>query len=103
VEWIRLPEYLPPPVDGIYHFDFSAVKDKSSQLLEIFLNVNGFNYAFAYSYQTAKGNFNTVSLSSSLRLKANDKVNLYNNYYGVLFDNDYHYTHFTGWLVEEDL
>jgi len=43
-------------------------------------------------------------LTASFKMKVGDKVNLYkahNN--GVLYDDPNHYTHFTGWLVEEDL
>jgi len=42
-------------------------------------------------------------VSASLRLKTGDQVRLFKRE-GAL--NDYignHYTHFTGWLVEEDL
>jgi len=90
------------PVDGVYHFDFSAVKEVSVKHLEIFLNVNGVNYAFAHTGQTATGSLETVSLNASLRLKSKDTVKLHNNNGGILYDNSYHYTHFSGWLVDED-
>jgi len=90
------------PVSGIYYFSFSGVKCYgSSTYLFIHLQVNGVNIGWALN----RGGdvLDTISLSASLRLQASDKVNLYKDG-GMLFEtfND-HSTHFTGWLVEEDL
>ena len=90
------------PVPGIYHFDFSAVKSDSANYLYILFQVNGANVDVAVTDQGATGSRDVVSLSASLQLAKGDTVNLFNNY-GVLFDNSAHYTHFSGWLVEEDL
>ena len=90
-------------VPGIYHFDFSAVKEKSSPGLDIFLQVNGVNVGLAWSTVSEVKIYATVSLTASLRLAAGDTVKLFNPYGLVLHDNDNHHTHFTGWLVEEDL
>jgi len=90
------------PVPGIYHFDFSSLKDPSSTYLHIRLQVNGSNVGNAYTQQSPTGSYDVVSLNASWRLKEGDTVNLYNS--GKGFDDiNYHYTHFTGWLVEEDL
>jgi len=94
------------PVPGIYHFDFSAVKDQSANYIYMYLQVNGNRVGSAFTQQSATS-YETVSLSASLRLAAGDRVNLF-NYAGVLFDGtkfdgSSHYTHFSGWLVEEDL
>ena len=88
------------PVTGIYHFDFSAVQEYSFEHLYVFLQVNGANMGWAFT----KGNhaYDTISLSSSLHLQAGDKVNLFKKA-GYLHDSTRHSTHFTGWLVEEDL
>jgi len=91
------------PVPGIYHFEFSGIKEYYSTNLNVFLQVNGENVGNAYTQPSNTGNLESLSLSVSLRLKANDKVNLYNYGSGVLFDDINHNTHFTGWLVEEDL
>lgn len=94
------------PVDGIYHFEFTGVKDSASTALGIYLQVNGANVGWARTNQATAENFDTVSLSASLRLKKNDRVNLFNGGIptGVLFENGIdRYTHFTGWLVEETL
>jgi len=95
--------YFTTPVKGIYHFQFSAVKSGPSKNLFIYLQVNGVNFGIAYTHQSDRvHNAAGVSLSASLRLAAGDRVNLLNNG-GELYDNDNHWTHFTGWLVEEEL
>ena len=90
------------PVPGIYHFDFSAVKSPSATYLAIFLQVNGVNVGIAYTELNPES-YDTVSLGSSLRLAAGDRVNLYSEGSGELVDNSNRYTHFSGWLVEEEL
>jgi len=91
------------PIPGIYHFDFSAIKDESVTGLYIYLQVNGATIGQAATDQAATGSNDAVSLSASLRLAAGDRVYLFNSGIGVLFDNSAHRTHFSGWLVEEDL
>ena len=92
------------PVNGIYHFQFSGVKAESSDFLEIFIQVNGVNVGLAYTEDTnhTKAAFG-ISLTSSLRLKVNDRVNLIKYKSGTLYDDIQHLTHFTGWLVDEEL
>ena len=90
------------PVPGIYHFDFSAVKYQSAQSLDISLLVNGANVGKAYTHSLqTPGSLVVASLSASLQLAAGDTVNLY-LYEGALYDSE-GFTHFSGWLVEEDL
>jgi len=96
------------PVPGIYHFEFHGVKDGSTSYLDVLLQLNGRTFAAATTGVT--GTVDTLSLSSTLRLKAKDRVNLYNwknlNPYptSALFDFDHlHLTHFSGWLMKEDL
>ena len=75
----------------------------SAYFLDVSLQLNGSNVGRAYCQQSAEGSFDIVSLSASLRLATNDRVNVYNQVNGAFFDDSYHKTHFTGWLVEEDL
>jgi len=91
------------PVSGTYHFQFSGIKDSGATSLAVYLKVNGNHVGMAVaSGQT--GHTFTTSLSASLRLKAGDNVRLYNERDSVLHDNvDEHATHFSGWLVEEDM
>jgi len=91
------------PVPGIYNFQFSAVKSSSATKLNIEFRVNDVNVGETWTVQAATGSNDVVSLSASLRLKAGDTVKLYNYGSGVLADSSYHYTHFSGWLVEEEL
>lgn len=88
------------PVPGIYNFQLSAVKTDSEPRLDILLQVNGNNVGDTWTDQTGAGTSDVVSLSASLRLKAGDTLMLN---LGGLRDSGWHYTHFSGWLVEEDL
>lgn len=91
-------------VAGIYHFEFSGTKlDSGASHLLIYLQVNGVNFGQAYTDVGSTPSLRPrVSYTGSLRLKPNDKVNLYSHPGGILFDGTDHPTQFTGWLVEED-
>jgi len=92
------------PVPGIYHFQFSALKASTATALWVYLQLNGVNVGICETSEPGTGTYDGVSLSASFRLKANDRVNLYNyGSGGMLYDDHNHDTHFTGWLVEEDL
>jgi len=92
------------PVSGTYHFEFHGVKEISPDPLEIFLQVDGSSVGAAVSTNEANfDNLFTLSLSASLQLTAGQRVNMYKGRDGVLKDDDRHSTHFTGFLVEEDL
>lgn len=88
---------------GIYHFEFSGLKDYYADQLYIALQVNGAMIGYAETRPFRIGSFDSLSLTSSLRLKANDQVNLYNQFTGILLDGSAHWSHFAGWLEEEDL
>ena len=96
------------PVPGIYHFTFHGVKDQAMSYLDIILQLNGNTFATAITGIT--GSFDSLSLSATLRLKANDHVNLFNSRNGFVYPTGnlydvghHHVTHFSGWLLEEDL
>lgn len=91
------------PVPGLYHFQFSATKDTSINLLSVYLQVNGVDVGLANTNQFGMGTSDSVSLSASLRLAANDRVTLRNAASSGLIDGSAQFTHFTGWLVEEEL
>ena len=95
------------PASGIYHFEFSAQKDKASPYLSAFLQVNGDSVARTFSGVDSIGKSETGFITSSLRLRVNDKVNLYNWDASVLYEapDDLGLSPlncFTGWLVEEE-
>jgi len=86
------------PVDGIYHFEFSGLKDLEAVGIYIYLQVNGVNFGTAFA--TSMANYLALStISTSLRLKVGDQVRLFKTT-GSLDDGPF--SHFTGWLVEED-
>ncbi len=92
------------PLNGIYHFEFSGLKAESATDFSVFLDVNGVGIASAgTNYGSNTGTFEGYSLTASLRLKAGDRMNLFNDVGSVLYDNGFYKNHFTGWLVEEDL
>jgi len=93
------------PVPGIYHFEFSGLKSGISKTLSVYLQVNGQITGVAYTEVTAATREiqNRISLSVSLRLNAGNRVNLLKASSNVLSDDGNHHTHFSGWLVEEDL
>lgn len=88
------------PVDGVYHFEFCALKDYSVTAFEISFQINGATVTRAHMNHRTTGSYDKASLTASFQLKQNDRVNLYMNY-GMLFDGSD--THFTGWLVDENL
>jgi len=91
------------PVPGIYHFEFSALKDRTVINLDVDFQLNGVNVGRADTKPNVEGSEDRASLTASFRLKTGDRVNLFNTGAGVIIDNANHLNHFTGWLVEEDL
>ena len=93
------------PVNGIYHFEFSAVKF-SSDNFSVYLQLNGTRVASAYSYFkeliSQHQIYTALVLNASFRLKQGDRINLCKDK-GLLMDDAHFYTHFSGWLVEEDM
>lgn len=92
------------PVNGIYHFEFSGIRDPQAYEMAIFLQLNGARVASSFSYAKTEhvSDLLTGVLNASFRLKKGDQVNLFKDN-GKLLDSNFFYTHFTGWLVEEDL
>lgn len=98
------------PVPGTYHFAFSAVKDLFPDHLVISIRLNGKEQGRAYTEHFNQNNLTAIktkaslSLSAVLYLQAGDQVNMRNEYGGSILDQEnYHHTHFTGWLVNEEL
>ena len=107
------------PVNGFYHFQFSALKYDSAEYDETFLiiaiGLNGGFIDFSRpdkiglieygepGFENVLGTFKSVSLSTPLRLKKGYEVSLVNiGGAGKLADNaSFHYSFFTGWLVED--
>ena len=90
------------PRNGVYHFDFSFLKDVSQNFVTVFLRKNGVNIGATEASGSANFDLQS-SLHSTLKLDSGDKVDLFEVRGGVIIDDPDHYTHFTGWLIEEDL
>lgn len=98
------------PKAGVYHFTFTAVQigsnPQANHALSIFLNVNakwpygrvGYAYCWPFSNSTTV----PAILTATLKLKAKDTVSLIMNS-GILYDDANQSTHFSGYLLEEDL
>lgn len=86
------------PVSGIYHFELTAHKHTTSASVIIYLQVNGYSSAGAFTFQPSTGSDDTISLTSSMQMGTGDRVNLFMQNSGVVWG-----IHFTGRLVEEYL
>ena len=91
------------PKPGTYFFSFSGIGTPTSYTRpQIYLNGNviGSGHADAESIDNP-----TFTLQSTLQLNAGDQVSLKlrSEPNGYLYDTSDHYTHFTGWLLQEDL
>lgn len=88
------------PRSGIYFFSLSGLKGSAPNSLFISLRLNGKDVGSAFA--AAMDYDLTYSIQATLHLQTGDVITLYKTG-GVLSDNVYHYTHYTGWLLEEDL
>jgi len=93
------------PVNGIYYFSFRGFPSRELMSLHpvfAYLRVNGITKATSTS-STASGV--TVSLECTLKLKKGDNVDMKKGQNGVFEDNSSEHllTHFSGFLLEEDL
>ena len=89
------------PKPGTHFFSFSGINDVGSDYFHPMLYLNGNRIG------TGNGNTNhgTATLQSTLQLNVGDKVavQLGSDVTSILYDDGNRYTHFTGWLHQEDL
>ncbi len=91
------------PVDGIYYFEFSGLRDAyDATPIGITLAVNGVGIGNCYGEGIQNYFLPLSGISASLQLKTGDQITLFKQS-GTLNDDGAHWTHFTGWLVEENL
>ena len=79
---------------------FSGINDPGSDYVHPILYLNGNRIG------TGNGNANhgTATLQSTLQLNVGDKVEVQlEQASSILYDDGNRYTHFTGWLLQEDL
>ena len=86
------------PVNGRYHFSFTATSLSSAVYNNVILRVNGAYIAISLAI-TQKY---SLPIVATLQLVKGDRVDVY-LYDGSIFDNDFYHTHFSGFLLEEDL
>lgn len=92
------------PRPGIYHFSLAGLSGHStSGYLHVELQLNGVSLGRAYGDESIVS-YETFSLQSTLYLKSGDRIwlSIPSASGAVWHDNDGHYTHFTGWLSQED-
>ncbi len=99
------------PRNGKYFFSLSGMEQFPSSSTRVYmgigLNLNGSQIGATYADEmSTESQFEMISLQSTLSLKAGDAVWLQINTAttgALFFDNNSHHTHFTGWLLEEDI
>jgi hypothetical protein len=99
------------PRPGIYFFSFAGVarlSDPSSALFYSFLYLNG-NLIGASRVSQNNGpvdQYSPLTLQATLNLKTGDQLWVQIGYYdssSYLFDGSDHLTHFTGFMLEEEI
>ncbi len=95
------------PRKGVYFFAFSGVSviDRPGNL-DVGLMVNGVQIGRAQCNSKDGGEWETLTLQSTIELKAGDSVwlQIVHLQASYLQDNsDYQFTHFSGWMLQEDL
>ncbi|XP_046459310.1 uncharacterized protein LOC124205831 [Daphnia pulex] len=100
------------PRQGTYYFSFTGLAQFSASsytlALQVALNLNGgiIGKGHVDMSSTATTRWNQLTLQSTLSLKSGDQVwvDITSASSGVaLHDNGNHYTHFTGFVLEEDI
>ena len=99
------------PAPGIYFFSFTGVArlESSSDVYfdsYLYLNGNRIGTSDVRENYGPVDQFSPVTLQSTLSLKKGDRVWVTIDYTGsstYLADNSYHQTHFTGWMLEEEI
>ncbi len=91
------------PRAGIYVFSFTGIKEWNAGNTGVYLMLNG-KERIAKGYGTSsesKGNY-TIALHCTLQLRKDDQIYLFIDG-GAIHDDQWHYSKFTGSLIEENL
>jgi hypothetical protein len=100
------------PKTGIYFFSFTGMADfpQSSSLLRLgigfFLNGNQMGRSFVDEANSVKRQKSQLTFQSTIFLKEGDQVWVQIIIIGPgvsLYDNEWHYTHFTGFILDENI
>jgi hypothetical protein len=97
------------PVTGKYFFSFIAKglfsNSATTRYFQIQLYLNGNNIGSTEVEEANTSASHTPSLQSTLALQAGDQVWVQISYQSAgvyLYDDGRHFTHFTGWILEQD-
>jgi hypothetical protein len=96
------------PRPGTYFFSFAAVARLSDSAFHSYLNLNGnrIGSSFVLEESGPVSQYNPLTLQSTLNLKTGDQLWLtivYSGKSSYLHDNEYHHTHFTGFMLDEEI
>ena len=99
------------PRPGIYFFSFTGMAKMPAYIHRVHLGValylNGGQIGIGDVLETnTPGQYSPLTLQSTLNLKSGDQVWLeifYQSTEAYLYDDGYHYTHFTGFMLEEEI
>ncbi|EFX82762.1 hypothetical protein DAPPUDRAFT_316492 [Daphnia pulex] len=96
------------PRPGIYFFSFAGQAHLESETdvyfySHLFLNGNLIGPSSVEENKEPVKQYNTLSLQSTLHLKKGDQVWVTIDYTGSSYLRDGHLTHFTGFMLEEDI
>jgi hypothetical protein len=102
------------PTTGIYFFSFTGLtyfRDASGSssvylLVDLYLNGGRIGSGYVSESNTVAGQNSPLTLQSTLNLKKGDQVWITINWQSTgayLYDASYHFTHFTGWMLEEEI
>jgi hypothetical protein len=97
---------------GIYFFSFTGVaylysSDSASYNSSLYLNGNIIGSSHVPNKKAPVDQFSPFTLQSTLKLKKGDQLWVTFSYYGDsnshLHDDSFHFTHFTGFMLEEEI
>jgi hypothetical protein len=99
---------------GTYYFSFTGLaylKSSSSSLAwfnsRLYFNGNRIGSSHVEEKKGPVAQFSPLTLQSTLKLKTGDQLWMQISYSGNssshLYDSGYHYTHFTGFMLEEEI
>ena len=92
------------PKAGTYVFNFGAIKRDKAQHVDIYLQLNDVE-RIGSVYGSEHAGYFTLSLQSILNLKKNDRIHLvlHSTSGGGIYDDRDMTTHFSGFLLDEQL
>jgi hypothetical protein len=100
------------PRPGIYFFSFAGLAHLSSSSAvdfysRLYLNGNLIGSSYVAENKSPVDQFSPVTLQSTLKLTKGDQLWMTIGYTtdssSSLYDNSGHYTHFTGFMLEEEI